>query len=222
MTILLRTDSTVLAELLGLCAPPAAAGEARLPLGTMAPLAAGKPGRAEPKRGPILRDRLLRDRSFAGKNLEGADFEGSDLRGCDFRGADLFGARLRRADLRGTLFDMTGILEIWVPPNLPAETVNQIRYFDFAHVMARDLDFEPTPAPLPCPYREAALRPVLYEWGSKTWRGGARWAAPKSPWTLEEIIAEVLSAIGCRHDFRRPLERARARRKRSRASASPS
>lgn len=160
--------------------------------------------RPSPRKGKNLRGRDLRGASLVDMSLQGADFEEADLREADLRGADLFGARFRRTDLRGTHFDMTRVLEIWVPPNLPIEIVNQIRHFDFRHVTRREVPECLTDANLPCPYRTATLRPVLYEWGSRTWRGGARWCAPGSTWTLEEIVGAVLTTLGCRHDLAVP------------------
>lgn len=156
------------------------------------------------KRGPDYRSADLRGQSFTDIDLQGADLENADLREADLRGADLFGARMRGADLRGTFFNMTEILEIWIPTNLPVEIVNQIRYFDFRFVTRRSLAPNVEGAHLPCPYRSATTQPILYEWGSKTWRAGAKWSPPANPWTLEEIVGSVLSALGCRHDLALP------------------
>jgi pentapeptide repeat protein len=149
-------------------------------------------------------DRDLRARDFLGADLEGADLRGADLRHCDLRGADLLGARLEGADLRGARMDMTRIVEIEVPETLALEVVNQIRDYDFRRVMTRLVPPGPG-GTLPCPYRHSALRPLLFEWGSRTWRGGRDWSPPTAPWNLEEIIAAVLDELGCRHDLRRPI-----------------
>ena len=158
-------------------------------------------------RGPNLAGRNLRGRSLAESNLQGADFRDTDLRDVDLRGADLFGCRMHRTDLRGTVIEMTRIVEIRIPSDLDLEIVNQIRAFDFQVVSPRHVRHRPV-VKLPCPYRDAALRPLLYEWGSKTWNGGRGWETPERLWTLEEIIAAVLTELGCRHDLPLP-ERAR-------------
>ena len=164
--------------------------------------AAKAPNRPRAARGPDLRNAALRARSFLGMSLEGADLDGADLRDADLRGADLFGARLRRADLRGARFDMTRLLDIWVPKNLDLVIANQIRAFDFRLVMPRKV--EAGDLPLPCPYRDATVKPILYEWGSRTWNGGRGYAEPKELWTLEEICGAVLTALECRHDLLLP------------------
>lgn len=152
--------------------------------------------------GPDLHDRDLRGAAFVGADLEGADLRRSDLRGADLRGADLYAARLDDADLRGCKLDMSRLVEIELPRTLPIHLVNQIRAFDFRRVMARDVASRPR-TPLPCPYRTAATRPLLYEWGSRTWNGGDGWSLPREVWTLEEIIGGVLDALRCRHDLAR-------------------
>ena len=154
-------------------------------------------------RGPNLRGRDLRDENLRGARLEGADLRGTDLRGADLRGADLFWARLDGADLRGAALDMARIVEI-DPGPLPDDRLrNQIRAFDFDRVMRRWMPDHPDRI-LPCPYRSAATKPLLYEWGSRSWDGGRGWSPPSERWTLEEIIASVLDGLGCRHDLRRP------------------
>lgn len=145
-----------------------------------------------------------RRRDLVGEDLEGRDLRHTDLRGADLRGADLLGTQLDGADLRGARFDMTRLVEIAVPDDLPLDLVNQIRHFDFRSAMARLVPAHP-PADCPCPYQGASLRPLLYEWGSRTWRGGRDWRPPEVAWTLEEIIATVLDELGCRHDLTRPL-----------------
>lgn len=147
----------------------------------------------------------VRDRSFMGADLQGVDLMGRDLRGADLRGADLFGAHLKGADLRGTFLDMTRIVEISVPKDLPLEIVNQIRAFDFLRAQTRIVAPNRRSEHLPCPYAKATLRPVLFVWGSSTWKDGAHWSPPSDLWTLEEIIAAVLSALKCRHDLVSPL-----------------
>jgi hypothetical protein len=159
--------------------------------------------RPAPLRGENFRNADLRGRTMIGRDCEGADFEGADLRDADLRGADLFGARFRRSDLRGAAIDMTRLFEIWVPRNLPLEIANQIRAFDFRLVMKRLVTA--SEEPLPCPYRDASVRPVLYEWGSRTWNGGRGWREPATLWTLEEIAGAVLSALECRHDLELPI-----------------
>lgn len=143
-------------------------------------------------------------------NLRGLDFQGADLRfanleGADLRGADLFGARLEGANLRGCRLEMTRIVEIWIPTNLPLDIANQIRAFDFGQVMTRFVGPNRDSQQLSCPYQNSSLRPLLYEWGSKSWRGGSDWFPPSSLWTLEEIIASVLDHLGCKNDLRRPF-----------------
>ncbi|MEZ6197347.1 MAG: pentapeptide repeat-containing protein [Planctomycetota bacterium] len=157
-----------------------------------------------PLAGPDLRGADLRRHFLVGARLEGADLRGADLREADLRGADLLGARIEGADLRGAILDQTRLVEIRVPGALPVDLVNQIRDFDFRRVMTR---LVPPPAgrTLPCPYRDARMRPLLYEWGSRTWDGGRDWAPPEIRWTLEEICAAVLDELGCRHDLERPL-----------------
>ena len=143
-------------------------------------------------------------RSFVGADLQGVDFSQRDMRHADLRGADLFMARFEGADLRGALLDMTRIVEIHVPADLPVHIVNQIRAFDFLRAQTRIVAPNRLSEPLPCPYASSTLRPVLYAWGSGTWNEGARWAPPRDPWTLEEIIAAVLSTLGCKHDLTLP------------------
>ncbi len=159
-------------------------------------------GRRRP--GPDLRSHDLRGASMLGAALEGADLRGADLRGADLRGADLFGARLEGADLRAARLDMGRLIEIRIPRALELELVNQIRAFDFSLVMTRFVGPNRRSEELPCPYRDAALAPLLYEWGSRTWNGGRGWNPPERIWTLEEIIASVLDALGARHDLERP------------------
>ena len=159
-------------------------------------------GAAAPK--PWVVDGPVAGRSFIGANLQGADFSGRDLQGADMRGADLFMARLPGADLRGAILDMTRIVEIHVPIDLPLDIVNQIRAFDFLRAQTRIVAPNRLSEHLPCPYEKSTLRPVLYAWGSATWNDGALWSLPKDAWTLEEIIAAVLSTIGCRHDLTLP------------------
>lgn len=156
-----------------------------------------------PRPGRDLRRADLRGRSLMGRDLEGADLRYADLRWCDLRGADLFDARLDGADLRGAALETTRIVEIRVPENLDLDIVNQIRLFDFRHGMTRFVGPNGASRPLPCPYRDAGLRPVLFEWGSRTWQRGRNWTPPAECWTLEEIVAAVLDAIGCRHDLQR-------------------
>ena len=110
--------------------------------------------------------------------------------------------------MRGARLDMARLIEVAVPQDLPRAVVNQIRAFDFRLVMPRVVLASPD-AELPCPYRDAAVRPLLYEWGSRTWRGGLGWEPPTEFWTLEQIIAGVLDALGCRHDLRAPRSRKR-------------
>lgn len=170
---------------------------------------ASKPARdrarmAGPRPGPDLSGRDLRRRRLRAARLEGADLRGADLREADLRGADLFGARLEGADLRGAWLDMSRLVEIAVPADLPLDLVNQIRAFDFHRVMTRFVGPNGESAPLPCPYRDARVTPLLYEWGSRTWNAGRGWRPPAEPWTLEEIIAAVLDALSVRHDLARP------------------
>lgn len=152
-----------------------------------------------------LRDADLRGQSFANKSLVGADLRGADLRKVDLRGIDLYAARFENTDLRGTQLEMTRLLEIRIPKDLDLSIVNQIRAFDFAHVMTRFVGPNLDSEPLACPYRHASLSPILFEWGSRTWNAGAGWGPPKVAWTLEEIIAAVLSELGCRHGFSQAL-----------------
>ena len=157
-----------------------------------------------PRAGRILRGRDLRGLNLRGEDLQGADLSHCDLRRADLRGADLFGARLEGSRLEGCRLDMTRLVEIRIPEDLNLDIVNQIRHFDFAQVMTRFVGPNRHSEELPCPYRNAALKPVLYEWGSRTWNRGSGWNPPISPWTLEEIIAAVLDALQCRHDLNRP------------------
>ncbi len=150
------------------------------------------------------RGRDLRGRRLISANLKGFDLRDVDFRGADLRGADLFRAHLGGADLRGAHLDTTRIVEIRVPEDLSLEIVNQIRLFDFRFGMTRFVGPNLQNERLGCPYRSSTLRPILYEWGSWTWNEGRGWAPPAVPWTLEEIIASVLDALGCRHDLQRP------------------
>ncbi|MFT7616661.1 MAG: hypothetical protein ACI97A_000285 [Planctomycetota bacterium] len=155
--------------------------------------------------GPDLRHQDLRGRNLRGHDLQGADLRSADLRDADLRGTDLFGARLDRANLEGCRIEMTRIVEIWIPRQLPLNIVNQIRAFDFQLVMTRFVGPNRNSQCLSCPYESAAVRPLLYEWGSKTWHQGSDWAPPSSIWTMEEIIACVLEHLGCAHDLQLPF-----------------
>jgi hypothetical protein len=157
-----------------------------------------QPPQCIPFEGPIA------GRSFVGANLQGISFAERDMRHADLRGADLFMACLDGADLRGTIFDMTRIVEILVPSDLPLQIVNQIRAFDFVRAQTRVIAPNRLSDTLPCPYARSTLRPILYQWGSATWRDGAEWAPPRDAWTLEEIIAAVLSTLRCKHDLSLP------------------
>lgn len=158
-----------------------------------------------PRPGADLRGAGLAGLSLLGEDLQGADLRDADLRSADLRGVDLFDARLDGADLRGTRLDMSRIVEIRIPEDLDERIVNQIRHFDFRHAMTRFVGPNRVSENLPCPYRHATMRPVLFEWGSRTWRHGRNWAPPANSWTLEEIIAAVLDALGCRHGLARPM-----------------
>ena len=160
--------------------------------------------------GPDLARRDLRGRNLRGLDFEGADLRDADLRHADLRGADLFGARLQGARLEGCRLDMGRVAEICVPEDLDLTVVNQIRAFDFARAMTRFVGPNRGDASFPCPYRNAALRPFFYEWGSRTWNGGRGWQPPAESWTAEEIIAAVLDALGCVHELTRPFSESSA------------
>ena len=159
----------------------------------------------KPRPGLDLRNAPLEGAHLVGADLQGADLRSADLRGADLRGADLYDARLAGADLRGARMDMGRIVEVRIPRHLPLEIVNQIRAFDFRQAMTRWVAPTGDQAGLDCPYAGSGLRPVLYDWGSRTWDGGRGWQPPKDGWTLEEIIAAVLDELGCRHDLQRPF-----------------
>ena len=149
----------------------------------------------------------LRAWNFHGANLKAADLRQSDLRGVDLRGVDLYAARLEGADLRAAQLEMTRLLEIRIPKDLDLTIVNQIRAFDFLHTATRFVGPNINSESLACPYRHSRLSPVLFEWGSRTWNAGAGWNPPRVSWTLEEIIAAVLSELGCRHEYSLPCRR---------------
>ncbi len=159
-----------------------------------------------PQPGPNYAHRDLRHLNLRGRNLEGADFRKADLRGADLRGCDLFAARFSEARLEGCRFEMSRLVEIWIPKSLSAPVANQIRAFDFGSVMTRFVGPNRHSEELSCPYKSATLRPILYEWGSRCWRQGADWNPPTEVWTLEEIIASVLDELGCTHDWQRPFK----------------
>ena len=148
----------------------------------------------------------FRQRPLRGQSWGEVDRQGADLRAVDLRGADLFGCRMRPTDLRGAFLETTRIVETWVSRDLDLEIIDQIRAFDFRWASRRHVRSMPGRAQS-CPYRDATLRPVLYEWGSRTWNGGKGWVTPSELWTLEEIIAATLSALECRHDLPLPSRR---------------
>ena len=152
-----------------------------------------------------LRGRDLRGQSLLGRQLDGVDLRKSDLRHADLPGASLYRARLDGADLRGTRLDSARIVEIELPDELGLTIVNQIRHFDFRFGSTRFVAPNRKSEDLPCPYRDASLRPPLFDWGARTWNGGAGWQPPIQSWTLEEIIASVLDALACRHNLSRPF-----------------
>lgn len=143
--------------------------------------------------------------NFRGADLQGADLRNTNLKDADLRGCDLFGAKLAGANLSGCRVEMTRLVEVWIPKELPLEISNQIRAFDFGQVMTRFIGPNRDSEILSCPYQDSKIRPLLYEWGSRTWKQGALWSPPKALWTLEEIIAAVLSHLGCHHDLRHPF-----------------
>lgn len=163
--------------------------------------------RPRPRPGPDFRGQNLRGESWVDRDLQGADFRGADLRGCDLRGADLFGARLDEADLREALIDVARVIEIRIPAELDLRVVNQIRYFDFKFASTRFVGPNRASEPLTCPYADDLMKPLLYEWGSRTWNRGRGWEPPRFAWTLQEIVAAVLDEIGCRHDLLRACNR---------------
>ena len=148
--------------------------------------------------------RDLRERRLDELLLSASVLEGCDLRGASLIGVDLYRTRLINCDLRGTHIDANRLVEIWVPEDLPIDIVNQIRHFDFRFAASRWVAPNSKREQLPCPYRKQTIRPLLFLWGSRTWRGGAGWTPPQDAWTLEEIIAAVLEFMGCRHDLPRP------------------
>ncbi len=145
----------------------------------------------------------LKGWNFRGADLQGANLSFTNLQDADLRGCDLFGAQLLGTNLRGCRLEMTRLVEIWIPKELPLSISNQIRAYDFGQVMTRFVGPNRDSEYLSCPYQDAKIRPLLYEWGSRTWNHGAQWSHPETLWTLEEIIAAVLDHLGCHHDLRR-------------------